>query len=72
VSDNDQDTETGDSWPAVEGTVDIVTPLQELLENAQQKQPTPWMDGYMMGLRHAIELAKVMQWRIDLRLLERS
>jgi hypothetical protein len=70
VSDNDQD--TVDSWPAVEGTVDIVAPLQELFENAQQKQPTPWMEGYMTGLRHAIELAKVMQWRIDLRLLERS
>jgi hypothetical protein len=70
VSDNDQD--TIDSWPAVEGTVDIITPLQGLLENAQQKQPTAWMDGYMTGLRHAIELAKVMQWRIDLRLLERN
>jgi hypothetical protein len=58
----------------MESSIDIITPLTRLQETAQRQfsvlsgNPTQFIDGYLMAINHAIELAQVFQARIDLRL----
>jgi hypothetical protein len=53
---------------------DITTPLRDLLATAEQEiskgEPTSYLLGYRDALKAAIELAVIMQWRIDLKAVE--
>jgi hypothetical protein len=48
-------------------TIDIINPLKKLEANAVNKCSEGLLrDGYLMAIRHAIELCEVQQQRIDL------
>jgi hypothetical protein len=56
---------------------DLITPLKNLLETAKNRpaslitgQPSEFVQGYVMAIRHAIELAEIQQIRIDLGLAQ--
>ena len=55
-------------------TIDLISPLKRLEEataiRVWRSSNTDFRDGYLMGIRHAIELAEIMQWRLDMRLTQ--
>jgi hypothetical protein len=50
-------------------TIDLITPLQNLKTNAENRfspltsQRSDFVEGYLMAINHALELAQVMQMR---------
>lgn len=44
--------------------IDLVTPLKALEANAEGRT-SDFAQGYLMGIRHALELAEIWQFRID-------
>ena len=47
-------------------TIDIIQPLLKLQATAEALSDGLLREGYLMGIRHALELAEVQQRRIDL------
>jgi hypothetical protein len=46
--------------------IDITTPLKNQLNTASALKQSDYVKGYCDGLRHAIELAEVIQIRVNL------
>jgi len=46
-------------------TIDIIGPLTQLQATGLACSDSPFKDGYLLGIRHAIELAHTLQARID-------
>jgi hypothetical protein len=58
-------------------TIDLITPLKGILETAKNRpaslttgQPSEFIQGYIMAISHALELAELQQMRIDLGLAQ--
>jgi hypothetical protein len=51
--------------------IDIISPLKSLKQNAQERfspitgQPSDFVQGYLMAINHALELAELQQIRIE-------
>jgi hypothetical protein len=48
--------------------IDISTPLKNQLATALKLQPSDYVTGYCDAMRHAIELAEMIQIRLNLQI----
>lgn len=46
--------------------IDLIQSINKLKATADSLSDSPLREGYLMGLRHAIELAEVLQFRAEL------